>query len=78
MVGAETKKKKINIDYLEKNTIIFSYVVQISRVFPIGSVVEWLEYRTNDQHGLGSNPTCAILLRSWERHFTALSPAWWS
>ena len=22
--------------------------------------------------------TCAILLCPWERHFTALSPAWWS
>ena len=43
-----------------------------------GSVVEWLTHRTDDQHGLGSKPTCAILLCSWERHFTALSPAWWS
>ena len=44
----------------------------------IGSVVEWLKHRTDDQHGLGSKPTCAILLCSWERRFTALSPAWWS
>ena len=29
----------------------------------------------DDQHGLGSKPTRAILLCSWERHFTALSPA---
>ena len=29
--------------------------------------------RTDDQHGLGSKPICAILLCSWERHFTALS-----
>ena len=43
-----------------------------------GSVVEWLKHRTDDQHGLGSKPTCAILLCPWERHFTALSPAWWS
>ena len=42
----------------------------------IGSVVEWLKHRTNDQHGLGSKPTRAILLCPWERHFTALSPAW--
>ena len=28
------------------------------------------------QHGLGSKPTCAILLCSWERHFMAHSPAW--
>ena len=44
----------------------------------VGSVVEWLTHRTDDQHGLGSKPTCAILLCSWERHFTALSLAWWS
>ena len=44
----------------------------------VGSVVEWLKHRTDDQHGLGSKPACAILLCSWERHFTALSPAWWS
>ena len=43
----------------------------------VGSVVEWLKYRTDDQHSPGSKPTCAILLCSWERHFTALSPAWW-
>ena len=41
-----------------------------------GSVVEWLKLRTDDQHGLGSKPTCAILLYPWERHFTAFSPAW--
>ena len=34
--------------------------------------------RTRDQHGNGSKPTRAILLCTWERHFTALSPAWWS
>ena len=44
----------------------------------VGSMVEWLTHRTDDQHGLGSKPTCAILLCSWEKHFTALSPAWWS
>ena len=26
----------------------------------VGSVVEWLKHRTDDQHGLGSKPTCAI------------------
>ena len=41
-------------------------------------MVEWLKHRTDDQHGLGSKPTCTILLCFWERHFTALSPAWWS
>ena len=35
-------------------------------------------HRTDDQHGLGSKPTCDILFCSWEKHFTALSPAWWS
>ena len=30
------------------------------------------------QHGLGSKSTCAFLLFSWEKHFMALSPAWWS
>ena len=44
----------------------------------VGSVVEWLKGRTLDQHGLGSKPTRAILLCPWERHFMALSPAWWS
>ena len=44
----------------------------------IGSVVEWLKRRTYDRHGPGSKPTCAILLCPWERHFTALSPVWWS
>ena len=32
----------------------------------IGSVVEWLKHRTDDQHGLGSKPTRAILLCPWE------------
>ena len=39
-------------------------------------MVEWLEHQECDRHGLGSKPTRAILLCSWERHFTALSPAW--
>ena len=28
----------------------------------VGSVVEWLKRRHRDRHGLGSKPTCAILL----------------
>ena len=32
-----------------------------------GSVVDWFKHRADDQHGLGSKPTCAILLCSWER-----------
>ena len=43
----------------------------------VGSVVEWLKHRTDDQHGLSSKPARAILLCPWERHFTAHSPAWW-
>ena len=42
----------------------------------VGSVVERLERRDCDRQGLGSKPTCAILLCHWERHFTALFPAW--
>ena len=41
-------------------------------------MVEWLKRRACDQHGLSSKPTRAILLCPWERHFTALSLAWWS
>ena len=41
-------------------------------------MVEWLERRVYDQHGVASKPTCAILLCPCERHFTALSPTWWS
>ena len=33
--------------------------------FFVGSVVEWLKYRADIQHGLGSKPIHAILLRSW-------------
>ena len=40
-------------------------------------MVKWIKCLARDQHSLGSKPTCAILLRPWERHFTALSPAWW-
>ena len=32
----------------------------------VGSVVEWLKHRTDDQDGLGSKPICAILLCPWE------------
>ena len=43
----------------------------------VGSMVEWLKRRGHNHHGLGSKPIRAILLCSWERHFTC-SPAWWS
>ena len=42
----------------------------------VGIVAQWLERRDCDRHGLGSKPTRAILLCPWERHFTAISPAW--
>ena len=41
-------------------------------------MVEWLKRRPYDQQGLGSKTTRTILLRSWERQFTTLSPAYWS
>ena len=44
----------------------------------VGSVVEWLKHRDDDQRGPDLKPTCAILLCSWERHFTVLFLAWWS
>ena len=55
---------------------VFTLILTIR--IKVGSVVEWLERRAYDQHGLGSKPTRAILLCPWERHFTAHSPAWWS
>ena len=44
----------------------------------VGSVVEWLERRDCERLSLGSKPNRAILLCTWKRHFTALSPAWLS
>ena len=41
----------------------------------VGSVVEWLQRRDRDRHGLGSKPTCAILLCPWKdtlQHFPLL------
>ena len=53
--------------------VLFKFAVMLL----VGSAVEWLKHRADDQHGLGSKPTRANLLCPWERHFTALSPAWW-
>ena len=39
-------------------------------------MVNWLKCHAYDQYGLSSKSICAILLCPWERHFTALSPAW--
>ena len=44
----------------------------------VASVIEWLRHRDRDRRGLSSKPARAILLYLWERHFTALFPAWWS
>ena len=41
-------------------------------------MVEWLKHWDCDWHGLGSKPTCPIVLYPWERHFLALFPDWWS
>ena len=40
----------------------------------IGIMVEWLGCCGCDQHGIGSNPTCAILLCPWEKHFKTFFP----
>ena len=40
-------------------------------------MVKWLKYYAYDQHSVGSKPTCTILFLG-ERHFMALSSAWWS
>ena len=40
-------------------------------------MVEWLKCCAYDQKGLSSKTTYVILLYPWERHFTALSFAWW-
>ena len=43
----------------------------------IETLVELLERRDFDRHGLGSKSTRAILFCLWERHFTCLVlPAW--
>ena len=41
----------------------------------VGSVVEWLKHRTDEQHGLGSNPLtpfCCVLGKDTLRHFPLL------
>ena len=67
---------KINLAQLKFNLPQMKINLAEMKLYPV--LVEWLTHRTNDQHGLGSKPTYAILLCPWERHFTALSPAWWS
>ena len=52
------------------------YLGRVLHLF--SSMVKWLERHAYDQHGVGSKLTRAMLLCPWERHFMALSPAWWS
>ena len=56
---------------------LLSQAVDSTLGLHVGSMVKWLKRHAYDHHGLGSKPTCTILLCSWEKHFTALSPAWW-
>ena len=67
------KKEK---DYSNGEFIKNCFELLTRRVFieKKGAVKQWLKHRTDDQHGLGSKPTCAILLCPWKRHFTALFP----
>ena len=58
--------------------ICFHVQINVFVCYPVDSVVESLKCCVCDQHGLGSEPTRIILLCPWERHFTALSPAWMS
>ena len=62
------------------NITTFLFILQIVTNISIyvGSMVKWLENCAYDQHDLGSKPTCAILLCSWERHFMVLLLDWWS
>ena len=73
---------KLSLNYSKTNYIIYNNqphkTCKDEFTIVVGSVVEWLERRARDQHGLGSKPTRAIMLRPWEKHFTAYSPAWWS
>ena len=57
---------------------VISYYCFLFMPFEVSIMVERLKRRAYDQHGLGSKPTRTILLCLWERHFMALSPAWWS
>ena len=79
-----TYDSNTSIEYITTNFFAFlryglpQFFCVFSILSYVGSVVEWLMRRVCDQHGLGSKPTRAILLCPWERHFTALSHAWWS
>ena len=68
--GKSVETEDIDDHHININS---DFVTNLNRV---GSVVEWLKHRADALHGLGSKPTRATLLCSWEKHFTALSPAW--
>ena len=57
----------IKVKFIEKPKYLF-HPSEIT-ILLVGSVVEWLKHQTDDQRGLGSKPTCAILLCPWERLF---------
>ena len=60
------------VQELDKNKPLQNFIIK-----SVGSVIEWLKCRAHDQHGFSSKSKQAMLLCPWERHFTALSPAWW-
>ena len=76
-VGLLIGKRPFQDGAMLETALFKAHCQQIPKThYSVGSVVKWLKHRTDDQHGLGSKPTCASLLCPWERHFTALSPAW--
>ena len=63
-------------DKLSKNkSTLDDFKLQLPHV---DSMVEWFVRWDCDQYAFGLKSTRTILLCPWERHFTALSPAWWS
>ena len=69
------KRVAFNLENQVKTKVEFYFTDVSDKI--TGSMVECLKRRACDQHGLGSNllvPFCCVL----GRHFTALSPAWWS
>ena len=73
---SRVEARKSVLDSLSGRRLSKQRVLRLSPVaLRRGSVVEWLKHWTDDQHGLGSKPTCAILLCPWKRHFTAFSSA---
>ena len=62
-----------------ENTLINKIILLLANHIKLSAAwLEWLKCWARNQHGLGSKSIRAILLCSWERHFTVHSPAWWS